>query len=53
MYICAQLTNLYNYCHHTVADCDPPCSPEGQCIEPNVCACPEGLNGNQCQHGEF
>ena len=43
------------YClHYTIypAQCNPPCSPEGRCIEPNVCACPSGLEGKQCEIGK-
>lgn len=36
----------------SIAHCNPPCSPEGRCVEPNVCACPSGLYGKQCEKGE-
>lgn len=43
------------YCLHYIiypAQCNPPCSPEGHCIEPNICACPSGLEGKQCEIGK-
>lgn len=47
--------------YFTVAHCDPPCKPEGQCVRPcnsgedcnNICSCPGGLRGSQCEKGEY
>lgn len=33
------------------ADCKPVCLNGGTCIKPNVCACPSGFYGSQCQIG--
>lgn len=32
-----------------IADCELPCENQGICIRPNVCHCPEGWDGSQCQ----
>ena len=44
-------------CHYIIAKCDPPCRPEGKCVrskaDTNICSCPKGLRGDQCQHGEY
>ena len=44
------------YSHYIIARCDPPCRPESECVrtkdDTNICLCPKGLRGDQCQHGE-
>ena len=32
-----------------IAVCEPACENQGICIRPNVCHCPEGWEGSQCQ----
>lgn len=35
----------------TPAECSPACENGGQCVAPNVCACPTGWTGPQCAEG--
>lgn len=41
------------YFYYISASCNPPCKPGGRCVKPNLCECPEGLNGSRCEKGEY
>lgn len=36
----------------SAALCNPVCRNGGTCIKPNICACPSGFYGSQCQIGK-
>lgn len=39
-------------CHLSTAICMPPCQNLGFCLAPNVCNCPDGFEGPQCQYAK-
>lgn len=48
--LCQQLTGKFQKVPDCQPVCDPPCENGGRCLLNNVCECPQGFRGPQCNY---